>query len=259
MNDFIAKPIDAAELWQTLRKWYRPDPSRPPAEVQEAAARTAETASQPPWPDAIDGLDMAQGRARVLGNETLYRSLLRRFVESHADSPQRLEQALAEGQLALAERMAHTAKSVAGNIGAQPLATAAASLERALREHAPETVWRPLWQTYAETLVALLAGLVPAVMLAPPATTASRTAAADDPPIDAARQAHAFAKLRHLLRESDPEAGSWFEANSPLLRQALAVEDFNGIKAALDAFDLDTALEVLMRAAPTGVALDAAG
>jgi CheY-like chemotaxis protein len=259
MNDFVGKPIEPAQLWQTLRKWYRPDPNRPPADAREAAARATDGAPQSSWPDAIEGLDLVQGRARVLGNETLYRSLLRRFVESHADSPQRLERALAEGQFELAERLAHTAKSVAANIGARALANDAESLERALRERAPETVWRPLWQTYTDTLVALLAGLVPAVMLAQPAVPVPRIAEPPGTTIDAAQQAEAFARLQYLLRESDPEAGNWFDANASLLRHALEPGDFAGIKAALDAFDLDAALDLLIRAAPDGVALDTAG
>jgi hypothetical protein len=128
-----------------------------------------------------------------------------------------------------------------------------------LREAAPEAVWRPLWQAYSDTLVTLLAGLVPAAMLARPATPVPRTGAPAHTSIDAARQAHAFARLGHLLRESDPEAGAWFEANAMLLRPALEPEDFTGIQAALDAFDMDAALAALMRAAPAGVALDPAG
>ena len=74
---------------------------------------------------------------RVAGNKKLYRKLLRQFSNTEADAAQRIASALAENDRALAERLAHTVKGVAGNIGATAVQNAAANLEKAIKGSAP--------------------------------------------------------------------------------------------------------------------------
>ena len=82
--------------------------------------------------------------------------LLRRYADGQADCTRQVRQALDRSDAATAERLAHTAKGLAANIGAEPLARLAAELEHALREHhAPADVDR--------CLTAFDAGLQPLV------------------------------------------------------------------------------------------------
>ena len=74
---------------------------------------------------------------RVAGNKKLYRKLLRQFSTTEADAAQRIAAALAENDSGLAERLAHTVKGVAGNLGASAVQNAAASLEKAIAGSAP--------------------------------------------------------------------------------------------------------------------------
>jgi two-component system sensor histidine kinase/response regulator len=71
----------------------------------------------------------------MLGKKPLYLSMLRRWVDSQRDCVPQLRAALDAADWPTAERIAHTAKGLAGNVGADELAKRAAAVENALREH----------------------------------------------------------------------------------------------------------------------------
>ncbi len=85
----------------------------------------------------VAGLDVSMGLRLVAQREGLYLRLLQRFVEEHADAPAKIAAAQGRGDAESAERIAHTLKGVAAQIGAQALQESAASLEAALRSGAP--------------------------------------------------------------------------------------------------------------------------
>jgi two-component system sensor histidine kinase/response regulator len=140
MNDFIAKPVDPAELSRVLLKWLQPRPQTAAHADSPVAAPTLAAALDAEGLPVIDGLDVALGLRRMMGKKALYLSMLRRWVDSQRNCVAQVRGALAAADRATAERLAHTAKGLAGNIGADGLAALAAGLEHALREHhsAPE-------------------------------------------------------------------------------------------------------------------------
>jgi two-component system sensor histidine kinase/response regulator len=133
MNDSVTKPIDPAALWAVLLRWIAP------LHPEQPTAPKAEQAQASPW-QGVPGLDAQRGLAVSCGNENLYRTILRRFVESQADAPAAIHEAIAQGDIAKAERLAHTLKGVAGNIGAVELQSLAGALEDALRTYEPPVV-----------------------------------------------------------------------------------------------------------------------
>ena len=111
MNDHVAKPIDPAALFDAVGRFYKP------AEGAPAPDQPSSPSPQEALP-SIDGLDTTDGLARVGGNRKLYVKILRQFVEQQGPANDQVADALATGDHALAERLAHTLKGVAGNIGA---------------------------------------------------------------------------------------------------------------------------------------------
>src|SRR4029453_153792 len=81
---------------------------------------------------AVEGLDAADGLLRVAGNKSLYTKLLRQFVAQQAAAAARIAEALNAGDHATAERLAHTVKGVAGNLGAGPVHRSASALEQGI-------------------------------------------------------------------------------------------------------------------------------
>ncbi len=131
MNDFLVKPIEPQDMWAILLRWVR---VRTPA---APAATPSRTDPADGIPSGIDGLDTALGLSRMMNKKPLYLAMLRRFVAGQRDAMQSLHEALAQGDLATAERHAHTTKAVAGNVGAVAAQERSAALELALRSQRP--------------------------------------------------------------------------------------------------------------------------
>nr|WP_255429407.1 PAS domain S-box protein [Ramlibacter albus] len=124
MNDFISKPIEPQQLQRAVRKWLR-------ATVRPRAAAPAVDADGLP---VVPGLDAALGLKRMMGKTALYESMLARYADGQRDVPVQLRAALAAGDTATAQRLAHTSKGVSATIGAMQVAAAAEALEHALRD-----------------------------------------------------------------------------------------------------------------------------
>ena len=122
MNGFVTKPINPDELWRTLLANVKPreglgrlQPKAVPAEDAQAAA----TRDSDPLLQALRAsrvVDVDLGLLRTTNNPTFYIAMLRKFAAGQQDATLRATQALAGGDAAAAERIAHTLK---GNRPAQ--------------------------------------------------------------------------------------------------------------------------------------------
>jgi len=122
MDDFISKPFELEDLVALLTRWTGRDPAPAPARPAPGTELS------------LPGIQAGVGLAFCVGRQEVYRRMLLRFREAKAGCAEELARALGEGDLAGAERLAHTLKSTAMAIGAVELAEAARSLETALRE-----------------------------------------------------------------------------------------------------------------------------
>ena len=233
MNDHIIKPIDPDVMFSTLLRWL---PRRAGAAPAPAAAATHD--AEPPL--VIAGVDTANGLKRVAGNRALYRRLLDKYVEGQAAAPAELRAALAAGDRATAERIAHTAKGVSGNIGADLPQQAAAALEHAIHGG---TENEALHQAFADAIAATVAAVRGAIG---DAVTVSTVASG---PVDAAAAQAAISRLEGLLASADGDAGDCFAEHADLLRGALGGDAAAGVERAVNDFDFDAALAKLRVAA----------
>jgi PAS domain S-box-containing protein len=159
MNDVVIKPIDPKALWTALVRWLPPRGAEAVPLRPAAAAVAAATASEPDGLPRVAGLDTALGLSRVMNRKPLYLTILRRFVAGYGTLVARIQAALDSGDLATAERLAHSAKSVAGNIGATAIQSLAGSVESALRAHEPPARVQPLLLQLDRDLGVLIAAL----------------------------------------------------------------------------------------------------
>jgi len=200
MNDHISKPIDPVGLLETVGRYYR---------VKETPTAVAQ----------VSALDTKAGLARVAGNQTLYQSLLRQFVDKQATAVEQIQDALGKDR-ALAERLAHTLKGVAGNIGATQVPSAAGAVEKAIRDGVPADHLQSALQQLATTLTPLVAeigGLLNVSASMPPKAPAPAPAR-----IDVTESQEAAAKLKMLLSELDPAAIECLDSNHAALRALFA-------------------------------------
>ncbi len=254
MNDFVAKPIDADQLWGALLRWM---PRRTWANGVVEAAPVPQALAEVglpnegllPLPWAIDGLDAVLGLRRCLGKPELYRSLLRQFMDRQGNIGQEMREAIDRTQWVAAQRLAHTLKSVAGNLGAVRLQAQAEVLERSISEYqgAPLDLPALLDQIQAidQNMHTLSKQLAAALGLAQPlplpAEPASSAAVSSDG--GAALQA-VRTDLVRLLTQGEFGAVELLERHSAQLAQAMGA-DFDRLVRAVDAFDFDGALLIL--------------
>jgi HPt (histidine-containing phosphotransfer) domain-containing protein len=182
----------------------------------------------------IPGLDLEGGLRRVMGNEASYRALLRRFVDGQRDFARSTTSALSEGDWSTAERLAHTVKGVAGNIGAVDVQAEATTLEELVRQRAGHTVIvEQARRTQAR--IELLAGAVQSLPPPPPPSSSA---------VDSARLARVCMRLEMLLINGDSEALELLDQNAHLMRAAYPAH-FGLIEAAVHDFSFDAALTSL--------------
>ncbi|HVM48470.1 MAG TPA: response regulator [Candidatus Acidoferrum sp.] len=210
MNDHISKPIDPAMLFETVARYCRSGAAQAPG---PGAAQRPQTAGSEAELPQIKNLDMKDGLGRVAGNQKLYLKLLRQFAEQQGLAVSQFAEAVAKGETVLAERIAHTLKGVAGNIGAKPVHAAAGALEKLIRERGPSAEVETAKRKLAATLDPLVAELRSALHPSPPAPPAQPA-----PMADPAEVRPAATQLLKLLSEFDAGSAEFVEANRALLR-----------------------------------------
>lgn len=126
MNDHVSKPIDPVQLFSTLAKWIKPGKRAFPAGFNKMERFKSETIV---LPETLPGIDIKTGLARVGGNKKLYRELLVKFHRDNQIATGQIKTALKKNAHELAQRLAHTLKGVAGNIGAEDIQLTAESVE----------------------------------------------------------------------------------------------------------------------------------
>jgi len=235
MNDFVSKPIELDELWRALLRWIKP---RHFAPVLFKTKPVPEVAAVADLPAEIEGLDRVAGLRRVLGKPARYLSMLRGFVSSQIDVAQQIHRALEQNDTSTAERLAHTLKGLAGNIGADALQQDSEKLEQAIHHGQPAV---ELLQTVKTALARQIAAIVAAV---PPEIQDVVTT------VDRAQVEAICQELADLLADDNAKAEKLLNQHSALLTAALP-EKFRPLAEAVRQFDYEKALVVLMEALPT--------
>ena len=130
MQEHVTKPINPSELFSALVSWIKPgdrEAMAPPKPAKKAEATVS-------LPEDLPGIDMDLGLGRINNNTRLYRDLLLRVKSDYPQAPEEIRQLLDRGEDKEAQRLAHSIKGVAGNLGAKALQTAAQVLESCVKE-----------------------------------------------------------------------------------------------------------------------------
>jgi hypothetical protein len=138
----------------------------------------------------------------------------------------------------------HTAKGLAGNIGASRLQEQAGLLETAIRERAVREKIDPLlgvWRAGLRDLISELWASLPATQVRPQNGAAN----------DTGRQREVVRRLMDLLKNDDSDAVDLVDTEADTLRAALGPSGFDALAEASHAFDFDAALQELSRGART--------
>ena len=137
MNDYLAKPMDLAQVVAVVRRWL------PEAQATDNAAPpdTHTAALSPPDADAdveakadapvvFDEVALSE---RLMGDRALIRRIIAAFVPDMASQIAALVEQAAAGEYDQVARTAHKIKGAAANVGAMALSAQALVLEQAAK------------------------------------------------------------------------------------------------------------------------------
>ena len=233
MNDHVSKPIDPDALLSTLMRWAKP------MERQEVESQVAPTPAKGPDKvilQEIAGINLADGLKRVAGNIKLYSDLLRQFPAKQGDAAARISAALESGDSKLAERIAHTVKGVAGNIGMVKVQSAAQKLEKAIHER-PDSV-AVLLPGFASCLSTQVDAIEEALHKSAPA----QPEVAETSPFNGEVASSAIARLRSLLKASDGGAEEAFRILQAMVAGVVEKPHLDALRASISDFEFEAAL-----------------
>lgn len=186
-------------------------------------------------------INYAAGLERVMGDQGMYLRVLTRFRLDYLDKAARLRAALAAGDLALAQRLAHTLKGAAAMIEARALRRLAVQAEQQLRSGAgadPQLL---------DSLDAELARVMAQadVLLQARAHTQADTAQGSET-VEALGAQH-VERLCALLDIGDSAALDVMADQHAGLQALLGAPRMAALQAAVASFDFEAALQLLRR------------
>ena len=236
MNDHLAKPVEPDDLWKVLLKWVK---TRNVCKKTVTKAECkGENANKIP---VIAGLDTVSGLRHMMGKKVFYLSMLRKFISGQKNAIDLLRTALEEKDFETAERLAHTTKGAAGNIGATQVQECAAALEHAVNQRESGDKLDTLLNLLAVPLNELIAALEQTL----PAKECHLPI-----PVDKPKLREICKQLLALLADDDPEAGDVFDENADLLLAAFPGH-YRRICETIKMFDFEAAAVALKDAAVT--------
>jgi CheY-like chemotaxis protein len=236
MNDHLSKPIDPDAMFATLMKWTKPrraEPSEPPAKKVEPAS--SQNLSGLP---EIEGIDVKDGLKRVGGNVQLYRGLLVKFAAKNNDTGLQVTAALHSGDREVAQRIAHTVKGVAGNIGIKRVHFVAEKLEKAIRED--DSAIPTILQDFTSALRTQIDAIEQASLAAAPTPETESRKSFD--PIAASNE---IKLLRSQLEASGGESEETFRIVQSALKGQVEKARLDALGADISDFDFAGALSKL--------------
>ncbi len=135
MNDFIGKPFELQQLFETLHKWL---PQRDNG-VEKSVVEIKVKANGKELPECIGQLHITEAITRF-NDKSIFLTIAKRFLETEGATSDKIEAALEAKDYQEAQRHAHSLKGIASYIGAPNLAKAAGSLEEAIGQSKFESV-----------------------------------------------------------------------------------------------------------------------
>ena len=240
MNDYIAKPVEPQQLYETLVRWLPERSGTPPVVLSDDSfgGDSAQSAAFPWLPrlEAIEGLEVAAGLELLRGDVRRYLHFLRLFAEKHGGDGTMLIEQLAAGDHEAVHRTAHALKGVAGMLGARGVERLALDVETASRGGGDAEQLRGAIERLASELTTLLAAWR---RVLPAQAEVEEAGAVDWPQVT-----DVLRRLEPLLAADNTSANDLFEQTGSLLISALGAKA-RQLGRQIQDFDYADALQTL--------------
>ena len=233
MNDHISKPINVAHMFQTMAKWIKPqNKTKPYFENQNQQYDSQIDFS------TIQGIDTTAGLAVSQGNTKLYQKLLFKFKTSQSQFIDKFKQTLDDSDQTAPERLAHSLRGSAGNIGAKTLSKSAQSLEIACHQHQTSAEIETCLEQVAKDLSSVLASLSQFSL------DESKVSIQDNQ-LDVIQYQALLEKLQQRLEDDDTAAIDVIHSLQSLAGISKYSTILNKLEKNIESYDFETGLETL--------------
>jgi CheY-like chemotaxis protein/HPt (histidine-containing phosphotransfer) domain-containing protein len=231
MNGHVAKPIDPDVLYQTLSH-YMPNTDKV-APLNVAKKPRAKPIADDAMLNMLNGIDVEMGLRRVAGNQKLYISLLEQFLSGYTNSDKQILLALESNKRDDAQRLAHSVKGVAGNIGAHALSQSAAEIERILREGGE----------HQQAVLGYQKQLKKTLKIINKAISKQTVKKALTGQGDAGKVETKLKILLKYVKNNDAKSQDYWVEHQDAFEQHLASESYKALRQAIHGFDFEVALD----------------
>jgi CheY-like chemotaxis protein len=243
MNDYVSKPIDSEQLFEVLRKWFKPADTdkrnsigvpykQPDNEVMEVAL-----------PDTLPGVDMEAGLKRINRNHKLFRVLLLDFSKMFATVHQDIRHAIIAEDFESAQSLAHKLKGVAGNISAKRIHGIASDLETEIKKNNSILLEQRLLQLEAE-IKPLLEAIKQLEKSQVATDIPDHHKTVDENTLN--EIAAVLTELEKQVLENSFMAGNTFEKLVELAGDYM-LDEFKLLGESIDSFDFEGAIKIILR------------
>ncbi|MDN3653552.1 PAS domain S-box protein [Thalassotalea ponticola] len=228
MNDHIPKPINVNNLFNTMAKWISVDSDRPSIEQPRLH-------SELELPQDWRFIDRQDGLNRTLNDATLYHKLLVKFHQNQQHTDHQLQQLIDDNNLTEVQRLLHTLKGLAGNIGAHQLQQQAEQLERfaSTCDDCSQLNIDALRQALRDVLTEI------AAIDEPSKESSSKRAISD------AQWQQMLAELTQMLADYDSQAGDFLQSQYDKFEQRSDAAWLKKLTTAVENYDYDQALSLI--------------
>lgn len=232
MNDYLSKPLNIQKLFETLARFIYNKTI-----IIETPTKTKIVNSKIDFPK-IENVDTKTGLFVCNNKASLYRRLLNKFIKNETFSTE-FHSALLEQDIETAVRLAHTLKSVAGNIGAQNVHVSAESLQNLVKNNAStQEIQLQTAQVTAELDIVIKA--LKQFFVTQPIEQSAKTDT-----IDFSQLKSQIQSLAQQLKNNETSARDMCEGLKIYLIDSQYESKFNEIQEYIDVYDFESALQAL--------------
>ncbi len=245
MDDYVAKPIDRENLFQTIERYIKPAISE---ECPNAFTEMTGPASR--LPETLPGLDVNQALLRIGGSEVRLDQIYAEFMSHFKDSATETRLLLEQEKFTDLAKAIHTLKGAAGNISAHDLQATAESMETALRKD-DKIMFAAFLPRLEKTIAQVMTSIHQFIN--------RKSAGAETLPgrknFDAVEVIRLFEELDESLQEYDPaESRIRYDALKTLIKTGPPIPELEKIMQKLDSqisiYQFDKAREIIAGSIP---------
>ncbi len=229
MDDYMAKPVDPAELVDKILALIKNQPRIEQVEI----VREEKNEEMDPQ---IPGINLPEVMKRLGNKKELFTKLMKMFVNQHSEDITLIDKALASGDRQQAIHLAHALKGTAGNLSANNVQHSAAELENLLRSDAPLPQVSPQnLQTAMAEVVQTMEKLLTSVK----ETQVEKST--PKPSADRSQIIKTLKMLNVLIAENNVSTEDEFLAHRPELEGSIPAMVLDNISQALMMFEFEEA------------------